>query len=182
MPHRNTQAVDQHMRACAVPRANGETGYNVAFEYKCQARWSLSMECKVSWMGQDGMAFAAETGSGHLVTMDGAPEGGGRNLAPRPMEMVLLGTGGCTAYDVVMILKKSRQEVAGCSVTLKAERASEDPKVFTKIHFHFTVTGKNLNPATVERAIKLSHDKYCSASIMIAKTAELTHSFDIVAG
>jgi putative redox protein len=92
------------------------------------------------------------------------------------------GTGGCTAYDVVMILKKSRQEIAGCSVTLKAERASEDPKVFTKIHFHFTVTGKNLNPATVERAINLSHDKYCSASIMIAKTAELTHSFEIVAG
>jgi putative redox protein len=139
------------------------------FRYKHSAV-EQSMECKVSWMGQDGMAFAAETGSGHLVTMDGAPEGGGRNLAPRPMEMVLLGTGGCTAYDVVMILKKSRQEIAGCSVTLKAERASEDPKVFTKIHFHFTVTGKNLNPATVERAINLSHDKYCSASIMIAKT------------
>ncbi|GLU30762.1 OsmC family protein [Trinickia caryophylli] len=138
------------------------------------------MECKVSWMGPDGMAFAAETGSGHLAMMDGAPEGGGRNLAPRPMEMVLLGTGGCTAYDVVMILKKSRQEIAGCSVTLKAERASVDPKVFTKIHFHFTVTGKNLNPATVERAINLSHDKYCSASIMLAKTAELTHSFEIV--
>ncbi|KNE75237.1 OsmC/Ohr family protein [Candidatus Burkholderia crenata] len=132
-------------------------------------------------MGQDGMAFAAETGSGHLVTMDGAPEGGSRNLSPRPMEMVLLGTGGCTAYDVVMILKKSHQEIAGCSVTLKAERANEDPKVFTKIHFHFTVTGKNLNPATVERVITLSHDKYCSASIMLAKTAELTHSFDIVA-
>jgi len=108
------------------------------------------------------------------------PEGGGRNLAPRPMEMVLLGTGGCTAYDVVMILKKSRQEIAGCSVTLKAERASEDPKIFTKIHFHFTVTGKNLNPNTVERAINLSHDKYCSASIMLAKTAELSHSFEIV--
>jgi putative redox protein len=151
------------------------------FRYKRSAV-EYSMECKVSWMGQDGMAFAAETGSGHLVTMDGAPEGGGRNLSPRPMEMVLLGTGGCTAYDVVMILKKSRQEIAGCSVTLKAERASEDPKVFTKVHFHFTVTGKNLNPATVERAINLSHDKYCSASIMIAKTAELTHSFDIVAG
>jgi putative redox protein len=139
------------------------------------------MECRVSWMGQDGMAFAAETGSGHLVNMDGAPEGGGHNLAPRPMEMVLLGTGGCTAYDVVLILKKSRQEVSGCSVTLKAERASEDPKVFTKIHFHFTVTGKNLNSATVERAITLSHDKYCSASIMIGKTAEITHSFEIVA-
>jgi putative redox protein len=140
------------------------------------------MECMVRWGGPSGMTFVAETGSGHLVCMDGAPDGGGRDLAPRPMELLLAGTGGCTAYDVVMILKKSRQEIAGCSVTLKAERASEDPKVFTRIHFHFTVTGKNLNPATVERAINLSHDKYCSASIMIAKTAELTHSFDIVAG
>ena len=140
------------------------------------------MECKVSWMGQDGMAFAAETGSGHLVTMDGAPEGGGRNLSPRPMEMVLLGTGGCTAYDVVMILKKSRQEIAGCSVTLKAERASEDPKVFTKIHFHFTVVGQGLKDDVVDRAIKLSHEKLCSASIMLAKTATLTHSFEIREG
>lgn len=140
------------------------------------------MECKVSWMGQDGMAFVAQTGSGHIVAMDGAVEGGGHELAPRPMEMVLLGTGGCTAYDVVLILKKSRQEVSGCSVTLKAERASEDPKVFTKIHFAFTVTGRNLNPSVVERAINLSHDKYCSASIMLAKTAELTHSFEIVEG
>jgi putative redox protein len=178
MPQCNTQGV----AGAEVP--SGEragVGLQWHFEYKlCELGYG--MECKVSWMGQDGMAFAAETGSGHLVTMDGAPEGGGRNLSPRPMEMVLLGTGGCTAYDVVMILKKSRQEIAGCSVTLKAERASEDPKVFTRVHFHFTVTGKNLNPATVERAINLSHDKYCSASIMIAKTAELTHSFDIVAG
>ncbi|MEX3606706.1 MAG: OsmC family protein [Burkholderia sp.] len=144
-------------------------------------RWSTRMECKVSWIGQDGMAFVAETSSGHLVTMDGPPEGGGHNLAARPMEMVLLGTGGCTAYDVVLILKKSRQEVTGCSVSLKAERTSEDPKVFTRIHFHFTVKGRNLNPTKVERAINLSHDKYCSASSMIAKTAGLTHSFDIVA-
>src|ERR1700709_1411253 len=107
-----------------------------------------AMECKVSWMGQDGMAFAAETGSGHLVTRGGAPEGGGRNLAPRPMEMVLLGTGGCTAYDVVMILKKSRQDIDGCSVALKAERASEDPKVFTKVHFHFTENSKKLTHTT----------------------------------
>ena len=138
------------------------------------------MECKVSWMGSGGMAFVAETSSGHLVAMDGAPEGGGRNLAPRPMEMVLLGTGGCTAYDVVMILKKSRQEVQGCSVKLKADRASQDPKIFTQINFHFTVTGRNLNPVTVERAITLSHEKYCSASIMLAKSAELTHTFEIV--
>lgn len=138
------------------------------------------MECKISWMGPGGMSFAAETGSGHMVTMDGAPEGGGRDLAPRPMEMVLVGTGGCTAYDVVMILQKSRQDVRGCTVKLEADRASEDPKVFTKINFHFTVTGRNLNPSTVERAINLSHDKYCSASVMLGKTATLTHSFEIV--
>ncbi|MGO4157970.1 OsmC family protein [Cupriavidus sp. YAF13] len=138
------------------------------------------MECKVTWMGTDGMSFVAETGSGHIVAMDGAPEGGGHNLAPRPMEMVLLGTGGCTAYDVVLILKKSRQDVRGCSVKLHAERASEDPKVFTKINFHFTVSGRNLNPGAVERAIHLSHDKYCSASIMLAKTAEITHTMEIV--
>lgn len=140
------------------------------------------MECKVTWMGTEGMSFVAQTGSGHIVAMDGAPEGGGHNLAPRPMEMVLLGTGGCTAYDVVLILKRGRQEVSGCSVKLEAERASEDPKVFTRINFHFVVTGKNLNPATVERAIKLSHEKYCSASIMIAKTAEITHTMEIVEG
>ncbi|MDF3887467.1 OsmC family protein [Cupriavidus basilensis] len=138
------------------------------------------MECKVTWMGTDGMSFVAETGSGHIVAMDGAPEGGGHNLAPRPMEMVLLGTGGCTAYDVVLILKRGRQDVRGCSVKLEAERAGEDPKVFTRINFHFTVSGKNLNPATVERAIQLSHDKYCSASIMLAKTAEITHTVEIV--
>src|SRR6516225_6927890 len=126
------------------------------------------MECKVSWMDQHGMALAAETGSGHLVNMDGEPEGGGNNLAPRPMEMVLLGTGGCTAYDVVLILKRGRQDVRGCTVKLEAERAETEPKVFTKINFHFTVTGRNLDPAKVERAIELSHEKYCSASIMLA--------------
>jgi putative redox protein len=140
------------------------------------------MEVKVSWNGPSGMDFRAQTGSGHLVTMDGAPEAGGHNLAPRPMEMVLLGTGGCTAFDVVLILKKGREDVRGCDVTLKAERAETEPKVFTRIHFHFTVTGRNLKPASVERAIKLSHEKYCSASIMLAKSAEMTHSFDIVEG
>jgi putative redox protein len=140
------------------------------------------MEVKVSWNGPSGMDFRAETGSGHLVTMDGAPEAGGHNLAPRPMEMVLLGTGGCTAFDVVLILKKGREDVRGCDVTLKAERAETEPKVFTKIHFHFTVTGRKLKPASVERAIKLSHEKYCSASIMLARSAEMTHSFDIVEG
>ncbi len=138
------------------------------------------MECKVKWLGTDGMAFMAETGSNHAVVMDGAPEGGGRNLGPRPMEMVLVGTGGCTAYDVVLILKKGRHEVRGCEVKLHAERADSEPKVFTKINFHFTVSGRSLSPAAVERAIQLSHDKYCSASIMLAKTAEITHSFEIV--
>lgn len=138
------------------------------------------MECTVRWTGLSGMTFLAETGSGHLVTMDGAPEGGGRDLAPRPMELVLAGTGGCTAYDVVLILRKSRQDVRACDVTLKAERAETEPKVFTRVHFHFTVSGRKLKPNLVERAIKLSHEKYCSASIMMEKTAEITHSFEIV--
>jgi len=138
------------------------------------------MECVVHW--GEGMSFIAETGSGHIVAMDGAPEGGGRNLAPRPMEMVLLGTGACTSYDVVLILKRGRQDITGCSAKLQAERAETDPKVFTKINFHFTVTGRNLKAEAVERAIKLSAEKYCSASIMLAKTAEITHTWDIVEG
>jgi putative redox protein len=142
------------------------------------------MKCSVKWSGtgqeSDGMTFIAQTGSGHIVAMDGAPDGGGNNLAPRPMEMVLLGTGGCTAYDVVLILRKSRQSIRSCDVTLEAERAESDPKVFTKIHFHFIVRGKGLKPNVVERAIKLSHDKYCSASIMMAKTATLTLDWEIV--
>ncbi|MGB6054654.1 MAG: OsmC family protein [Burkholderiaceae bacterium] len=138
------------------------------------------MECTVRWAGASGMTFLAETGSGHILAMDGAVEGGGRNLAPRPMEVVLAGTGGCTAYDVVLILRKSRQDVRGCDVKLTSERANQEPKVFTKIHFHFTVRGRDLKPNLVERAIKLSHDKYCSASIMLEKTATITHSFEIV--
>jgi len=138
------------------------------------------MEVKVSWNGPSGMGFRAETGSGHTVMMDGAPEAGGHNMAARPMELVLAGTGGCTAFDVVLILKRSREEVLGCDVTLRAERAEVDPKVFTRINFHFTVSGRNLKPAAVERAVRLSHEKYCSASIMLAKTATITHSFEIV--
>lgn len=138
------------------------------------------MECKVHWVNGAGMALLAETGSGHAVVMDGAPDGGGRNLAPRPMEMVLLGTGGCTAYDVVLILQRSREQVEKCEVSLKAERAEQDPKVFTAIHFHFKVAGKKLRPAIVERAVQLSHDKYCSASIMLAKTANITHSVEVI--
>ena len=138
------------------------------------------MECTVQWLGLNGMAFAARTGSGHIAVMDGAPEGGGNNLAPRPMELVLAGTGGCTAYDVVLILKRSRQEVTGCEVGLKAERAENDPKVFTKIHFHFTLRGKGLKSEAVERAIQLSAEKYCSASIMLGRTAEITHDWEII--
>lgn len=137
------------------------------------------MECKVRWTGE-GMTFLAETGSNHVVAMDGAPEGGGRNLAPRPMEMVLLGAGGCSAYDVVVILKKSGQAVSGCEVQLTAERAPADPKVFTKIHMHFVVRGTALKRNLVEHAIRLSHEKYCSASVMLGKTAEITKDFEIV--
>lgn len=147
------------------------------------------MECTVTWTGAAGtrsnMGFVAETGSGHVLTMDGAPdaarpENGGANLAPRPMETVLAGTGGCTAYDVVLILKRGRHDVRGCSVKLSSERAGTDPKVFTKIHMHFTVSGKGIPAPAVERAIAMSHDKYCSASIMLAKTAEITTSYDLV--
>lgn len=126
------------------------------------------------------MAFAARSGSGHIVVMDGAPEGGGNNLAPRPMELILAGAGGCTAYDVVMILNKSRQDISGCEVQLKADRAETDPKVFTRIHFHFIVKGRALKAEAVDRAINLSAEKYCSASIMLGKTATITHDWEIV--
>jgi putative redox protein len=132
-------------------------------------------------MGNDGgMSFVAESGSGHAVVMDGAPEAGGRNLGLRPMEMVLAGTGGCTAFDVVLILKKGRHAVSGCEVSLSADRAETDPKVFTGIHLHYKVRGRRLKPEVVARAIELSKDKYCSASIMIAKTALITYDFEII--
>lgn len=137
------------------------------------------MECKVKWI-DDGMSFLAETGSNHAFIMDAAPEAGGRNLAPRPMEMLLAGTGGCTAFDVVAILKKGRHAITGCEVSLQAERAETDPKVFTRIHFYFRISGKQLKPDAVARAIALSKDKYCSASIMLGKTASITHDFEIV--
>jgi putative redox protein len=139
------------------------------------------MECTVKWV-PGGMSFVAETGSGHILAMDGAPEGGGRNLAPRPMETVLAGTGGCTAYDVVLILRKSGQHVTGCDVVVKAERAATDPKVFTAIHMHWIVRGRDLKPNLVESAIKLSHQKYCSASAMLEKTATITHDYEIQEG
>ena len=127
----------------------------------------------------EGITFVAESGSGHAVVMDAAPEVGGRDLGPRPMEMLLMGAGGCSAIDVVMILRKARQPVADCVVELEAERATEDPKVFTRIHMHYVVTGKGVNPLQVEKAIKLSKEKYCSATIMLAKTAEVTSDFEI---
>lgn len=136
------------------------------------------MECTVRW--HEGMSFIAETGSGHLVAMDGAPEAGGRNLAPRPMELLLAGAGGCTSFDVIMILRKGRQDIADCEVRISAERAADDPKVFTRIDMHFTVTGRNLKPEAVERAIKLSAEKYCSASIMLGKTAAIHHTWEVV--
>ncbi len=146
------------------------------------------MDCTVSWTGatgaRSGMGFIAETGSGHVLMMDGAPdaakpENGGQNLAPRPLETLLAGTGGCTAYDVVLILKRGRHDVRGCSVKLSAERAEADPKVFTKIHMHFSVTGKGIPATAVERAIAMSHEKYCSASIMLGKSAQITTSFEL---
>ena len=146
------------------------------------------MKCTVSWTGASGtrshMGFVAETGSGHIVNMDGAPDertptNGGQNLAARPMELLLAGMGGCTAYDVVLILKRGRHAVRGCTVEIQAERAEVEPKVFTKINLHFTVTGQGLPAAAVERAIALPHEKYCSASIMLGKTAEITTSFTV---
>ena len=146
------------------------------------------MKCTVSWTGASGtrshMGFVAETGSGHIVNMDGAPDertptNGGQNLAARPMELLLAGMGGCTAYDVVLILKRGRHAVRGCTVEIQAERAEVEPKVFTKINLHFTVTGQGLPAAAVERAIALSNEKYCSASIMLGKTAEITTSFTV---
>lgn len=137
------------------------------------------LECTVHWQPR-GMSFVAETGSGHMVAMDGAPEAGGRNLAPRPLELLLAGTGGCTAFDVVLILKKSRQDVTDCAVRITADRAEQDPKVFTRIDLHFIVKGRHLKPEAVERAVRLSAEKYCSASIMLGKTAQLHHSWEII--
>ena len=135
------------------------------------------MKARIKWV--EGASFLGETESGHAVLMDGPADGGGRNQGPRPMEMLLIGTGGCTAYDVVAILKKQRQQITDCVAEILAERADTDPKVFTKIHFHFIVSGKDLKAEQVERAINLSAEKYCSASIMLGKTAAITHDFEI---
>ena len=137
------------------------------------------MECTIDWLAASGMAFSAETGSGHLLVMDGAPDGGGRDLAPRPMETVLAGTGACSAYDVVLILKRGRHDVRACRVQVTSERAATDPKVFTAIHLHFVVSGAALPEGAVERAIALSHEKYCSATIMLGRTAAITTSYEV---
>jgi putative redox protein len=136
------------------------------------------MKVRIKWI--ENVAFVGETESNHAIVMDGAPEGGGRNIGPRPMETVLAGTGGCTAYDVVSILKKARQDITDCVVDIDADRAAEDPRVFTRIHFHFTIKGRNLRREHVERAIHLSAEKYCSASIMLGKTAAISHDYEIV--
>ncbi|HVK56158.1 MAG TPA: OsmC family protein [Burkholderiales bacterium] len=135
------------------------------------------MKARIKWV--EGVSFLGETESGHAVLMDGAPEAGGRNLGPRPMETVLIGAGACASFDVVHILRKARQDITDCVAEINAERAETDPKVFTKIHLHFIVTGRNLKAEQVERAIHLSAEKYCSASIMLGKTAEMTHDFEI---
>ena len=136
------------------------------------------MKARVKWI--ENVCFMGESETGHAVVLDGAPDAGGRNLGMRPMEMLLISMGACSSFDVVTILKKARQPVTDCVAELEAERASEVPKVFTKIHLRFVVTGKGLNPAQVERAVKLSAEKYCSASIMLGKAAEVTHDFVIV--
>jgi putative redox protein len=138
------------------------------------------MECTIRWAGPETMSFIAETGSGHSFVMDGAPEGGGRNLGPRPMETVLAGSAACTAYDVVLILKKSGLDVRACEVVTTSERAETDPKVFTKIHLLFRIRGRQLKANLVERAITLSHTKYCSATKMLGMTAEITHGYELI--
>ncbi len=137
----------------------------------------MTTTARIKWL--DHMTFVGETGSGHAVVMDGPPEVGGRNLGPRPMEMLLLGMGGCSGFDVVQILQKARQPVTGCEVSLSAERADTEPKVYTQIHAHYTVSGQGLSAKQVERAINLSIEKYCSASIMLGATAKITHDFSI---
>ncbi len=136
------------------------------------------MKATVKWL--DNMAFVGEAESGHAVVMDGPPESGGRNLGVRPMEMVLLGMGGCTAFDVVLILKKARQQISDCQVELSAERAAEIPKVFTKIHAHYVIKGKNLDPRRVAKAVDLTAEKYCSVSIMLSSSVEISHDFEII--
>jgi putative redox protein len=136
------------------------------------------MKARIKW--NEGVSFVAESGSGHAIVVDGASDAGGKNLGPRPMELVLMGTAACSAFDVVLILKRGRQDILDCIAEAEAERADADPKAFTKIHLHFVLKGRNLDSAKVARAIELSAEKYCSASAMLAKTAIITHDFELV--
>lgn len=149
--------------------------YNVGSKFEYSKR--LKMKVRIKWV--EGVSFVGESETGHAVVLDGAPENGGRNIGMRPMEMLLIGMGACTSFDVVTILKKARQPIVDCVADISAERADEVPKVFTKIHVHFVVTGGNLNATQVERAVKLSAEKYCSASIMLSKAVEITHDYEI---
>jgi putative redox protein len=174
-PDDQRQAPIQHPGA----RRGGPRSRRDGLEIPKQRR-SRSMKARVKWL--ENVSFVAETGSGHAIVLDGAPEAGGRNLGMRPMEMVLAGAAGCTAFDVVWILRRARQPVADCVVDAEAERASEEPKVFTRIHLRYAVAGRGLDPKQVERAVKLSKEKYCSATIMLARTAEITYEVKIVEG
>ncbi|SFP53615.1 putative redox protein [Nitrosomonas cryotolerans] len=136
------------------------------------------MKTRIEW--KSGVSFLGKSESGHAILMDGAPEAGGKNLGPRPMEMLLMGLGGCTTFDVILILRKSRQDISDCVVEIEAVRAAKDPKVFTHIHLHFILTGRNLQQKQVARAINLSAEKYCSASIMLRNTVTITHDFEIL--
>ena len=175
---------DAHaLRDSGSSSANSSGSYGIDYNLLLRssrehiAKAGAVMKVRIKWI--EDVAFVGESESGHAFVMDGAPEGGGRNLGPRPMETVLIGTGGCTAYDVVHILRKARAPVTDCAVEIEAERALEDPKVFTRIHLHFIVTGKGLKAQQVQRAIQLSAEKYCSASIMLGKTADITHDLEI---
>jgi len=154
----------------------GDIGNHANFGF--QTRGETDMKASINWVGK--ACLQATSDSGHTITLDGPPESGGENKGIRPMEMLLLGMGGCTTLDVVYILKKARQDISGCDVELDAERADKPPKVFTRIHVHFRVAGRGLDPKQVERAINLSAEKYCSASIMLGKTAEISHDFEII--
>ena len=158
--------------------ARGLVPHNSIVSPAPHSKIAPAMKARIKWI--EGVSFAGQSGSGHSVVMDGAPESGGRNLGVRPMEMLLLGLGGCTAFDVIEILRKGRQAVEDCAIEMEAERAERVPKVFTRIHLHFLVSGRNLDPDKIARAIQLSAEKYCSASAMLGKTAEITHDFEVV--
>jgi putative redox protein len=168
------------MDKCVFCAASGKNWRQAPINRRSLRQIGAIMKTRIKWV--EGMSFVGETGSGHAVVIDGAPEHGGRNLGMRPMEMVLTGAAACTAFDVVLILKKGRQPVADCVVTAEAERAAEEPRVFTRIHLNYAVAGRGLDARQVERAVQLSKDKYCSATIMLGRTAEITYEISITEG